>query len=53
MKKISLFFVALVVLLGLAVGGCYYERGYERPYHNRYHHERDHYHGHDRDDYHH
>jgi hypothetical protein len=53
MKKISLFFVALVVLLGLAVSGCYYERGYERPYHGRDHHERDHHHGHDRDDYHH
>ena len=52
MKKISLFFVALVVLLGLAVSGCYYERGYERSEHGRYHQERDH-HGHDRDDYHH
>ena len=54
MKKISLFFIALVVLLGLAVSGCYYERGYERPYHGRYHHERDHHHhGRDHDGHHH
>ena len=38
MKKISLFFVALVMVLGLAVSGCYYERAYER---HDYHHRRD------------
>jgi len=51
MKKISLFFLALMVVLGLAVSGCYYERGYERPYHH-HDHDRDHYRGHDRDDHH-
>lgn len=43
MKKIYLFFVALAVVLGLAVSGCYYERENERPwYHHRYHHDDDH-----------
>jgi hypothetical protein len=42
MKKKYLFFVALVVMLGSAVSGCYYERGYERPYyHHHYHHDYD------------
>lgn len=50
MKKIYLFFVALAVVLGLAVSGCYYERGYERPYyHHRYHHEDDHHRDYHRD----
>lgn len=49
MKKISLFFVALVFVLGLAASGCYYERGYERHY-NHHGHDRDHHRGHDRDD---
>ncbi|GEM_PF-3784024 len=51
MKKISLFFLAFMVVLSLAVSGCYYERGYERPYHH-HDHDRDHYRGHDRDDHH-
>lgn len=50
MKKIYLFFVALAVVLGLTVSGCYYERGYERPYyHHRYHHEDDHHRDYHRD----
>lgn len=47
MKKISLFFAAIVVVLSLAVSGCYYERGYERPYHRSYYHD---HHRHDRYD---
>lgn len=53
MKRIYLFFVALVVMLGLAASGCYYEREYERPwYHHRYHHDDDH-HGDYHREYHH
>jgi len=50
MKKISLFFIAMIVVLGLAISGCYYERGYERPYyryHHDHHHSYDHYGHHD------
>lgn len=49
MKRISLFFVALVVVLSLAVSGCYVERGYERPYHHHYYHGYDHHRYYDRD----
>lgn len=43
MKRINLFFVALVIMLGLAASGCYYEREYEHPrYHHRYQHDDDH-----------
>ncbi|MDQ2721192.1 MAG: hypothetical protein M3Z26_15700 [Bacteroidota bacterium] len=52
MKKAYLFFVAIAVMLALAVSGCYVERGYERPYHHRYH-DYDHHRDYDRDhDYH-
>jgi ABC-type nickel/cobalt efflux system permease component RcnA len=39
MKKISLFFVTLVMVMGLAVSGCYYERANERREY-RHHHDR-------------
>jgi hypothetical protein len=38
MKKKYLFFVALVLILGSAVSGCYVDRGYYHPYYHPHHH---------------
>ncbi|MDP4284908.1 MAG: hypothetical protein Q8891_10810 [Bacteroidota bacterium] len=51
MKKMSLFFVTLAVVLGFAVSGCYYERSYERPHYHHYQHDHDHDHYRDHDRY--
>jgi hypothetical protein len=37
MKKKYLLFVALVVILGSAVSGCYVSRGYYHPYDHPHH----------------
>ncbi|MEO6838704.1 MAG: hypothetical protein ABI261_04235 [Ginsengibacter sp.] len=38
MKKKQLFFLALVIMLGTAVSGCYVDRGYYHPHYHHYHH---------------
>lgn len=38
MKKKYLFFIALVVMLGCALSGCYVERDYHHSYYHPHHH---------------
>ena len=45
MKKKFLFFVALVIMLGSVVSGCYVDRGYYHPYYH-YHPHRHYYYQH-------
>jgi hypothetical protein len=46
MKKKNILFIALVLILGSAVSGCYVERDY-RPYHREHYQHEYHHHDHD------
>ncbi len=43
MKKKYLLFVALIVILGSSITGCYVDRGYYHPHHHYHHHDYGHY----------